>query len=220
MGVFPRSERRFASAAVKLRAAVGGALALAVLSMGAAAFGEGTPAPDTRAADAPAKSATPREYMEICGQGNTKFAKHDVQGAVERYRAATTRFPDEPLAYALLGESLLALGNTAEARAALVRGAAVGEKDSGARIRSLVVLAVLEEHEQNWDAARTAWQSVLDAGKAPAGGAPATAAARVRTIDAVRQQTALADEVRKRIAATADGGVFSDPNKPTPDKGR
>jgi len=201
---------------------MGCAAALSVLSLGAVAFGDGatpTPAPST---PAPVKRGAPREYLDICGQGNAKLAKHDVQGAIERYRAATTRFPDEPLAYALLGEGLLVAGNAADARAALVRGASTGEKDSEARLRCLFVLAVLEEHEQNWDAARTAWQSYLDARKSASvdGGAPATAEARIRVIDAVRQQGAVTDEVRKRIAATSDGGVFSDPAKPAPDKAR
>src|SRR5580692_10678219 len=153
MGALPRSAGCFTAAfsAAKFRLAIGCAAGFSVLSLGVVALADGaaSPGPGAPAPAPPAtpsvKSGPPHEYLEICGQGDAKFAKHDVQGAIERYRTATTRFPEEPLAYALLGESLLVAGNTAEARAALARGAAAGEKGSEARLRSLVVLAVLEE---------------------------------------------------------------------------
>jgi hypothetical protein len=225
MGALPRSARGVtaAFAAARFRAAIGCGAAFSVLSLGVAAFGDGASPPSAPAplATPSAKSGPPRAFLEICGQGNAKFAKHDVQGAIERYRTATMRFPDEPLGYALLGESLLVAGNAADARAALTRGASAGDKDSEARLRSRVVLAVLEEHEQNWDAARTAWQAVLDARQgAPDGGAAGIADARIHVIDTVRRQAVVTDEVRKRIAATADGGVFSDPSKPAPGNAR
>jgi TolA-binding protein len=183
------------------------------------------PAPSSVPASSPLSRANgsaraPREYLALCAQGHAKFAHRDVAGAIERYQAAIARFPDESLAYAFLGEAELVAGNVADARASLARGAQHGEKDPEATARALFLLAVLEEHEQKWEAAHAAWQAYLDGvTRFPvANGASASAEARLHVLEVKTKLDAESEDVRRRIAATQDGGVFSDPSKSAPEK--
>jgi hypothetical protein len=141
---------------------------------------------------------------------------------MERYRAAIARFPGETLAYAFLGEAQLVSGNAADARASLTRGAQNGERDPSTSARALFLLGVLEEREQKWDAAHAAWQAYLDGVKRfpVRDDESASALARLQALDAQARLDAESAEVRRRIAATQDGGVFTDPTKSPSDKPR
>jgi tetratricopeptide (TPR) repeat protein len=168
------------------------------------------------------KSETPHpsaEYSSKCSQGNAKYAARDFDGAIELYRKAIELSPHQALGYYLLGEAQLAAGNLGEAEASWDRAALeAGEKDPALRARILFVTADLKERQKKWEDAKTAWQTYLDwANRFPNAGAfPATALSRQAVLDTVIKQDKAYEVVRQRIAASQDGGVFSDPSKSPP----
>ncbi len=166
-----------------------------------------------------AAPAPPRAYVDLCSQGHAKYAAHDFAAAVERYQKAIAKVPTQPLAYYLLGEAQLAAGSFVEAESAWNQAVSqAGDADPAMHARALFVLADLHERRIEWDAARTAWQTYLDwlARFPDVTGAPASARARIAAIDAARKQDEAYEPVRRRIAQTSDGGVFTDPAKPAP----
>ncbi|HTB77379.1 MAG TPA: tetratricopeptide repeat protein [Polyangiaceae bacterium] len=171
---------------------------------------------------ADASAAAPgREYSSLCTQGNAKYAARDYDGAIELYRKAIERSPHQGLGYYLLGEAQLASGSLADAEASWTRAALeVGEKDPSLRAKVLFVTADLKERQKKWEDAKAAWQTYLDwANRFPdAGVFPASAQSRLTILDTVIKQDKAYEIVRQRIAATADGGVFSDPSKSPPAK--
>jgi len=167
-------------------------------------------------ADARAPS---RDYSSTCTQGNAKYAAHDFDGAIALYRKAIDRSPHQGLAYYLLGEAQLAAGNLADAEVSWGRAAAeTGEKDPALQARILFVTADLKERQKKWEDAKAAWQVYLDwAHRFPDVGVfPASAQSREAVLDTVMKQDKAYEVVRQRIAASADGGVFSDPSKSPP----
>jgi tetratricopeptide (TPR) repeat protein len=171
---------------------------------------------------ADASAAAPgREYSSLCTQGNAKYAARDYDGAIELYRKAIERSPHQGLGYYLLGEAQLASGSLADAEASWTRAALeVGEKDPSLRAKVLFVTADLKERQKKWEDAKAAWQTYLDwANRFPdAGVFPASAQSRLTILDTVIKQDKAYEIVRQRIAAAADGGVFSDPSKSPPAK--
>ena len=169
-----------------------------------------------------ASTAAPsREYSTMCAQGNAKYVSHDYEGAIEAYRKAIERSPHQALAYYLMGEAQLASGSLADAEASWNRAALeVGEKDPALRAKVLFVTADLKERQKKWEDAKAAWQTYLDwANRFPdAGVFPATAQSRLTILDTVIKQDKAYEVVRQRIAASQDGGVFSDPTKSPPAK--
>ena len=162
-----------------------------------------------------------RDYKALCAQGNAKYASKDFGAAIELYRKAIDRSPHQPIGYYLLGEAQLAGGNLTEAEASWSRAALdAGEKDPALHARILFVTADLDEREKKWEDAKVAWQTYLDwAHHFPdAGVFPSTAEARLVVIDTAIKQGKSDEIVRQRIAATQDGGVFSDPSKSAPGK--
>jgi tetratricopeptide (TPR) repeat protein len=157
----------------------------------------------------------------MCAQGNAKYVSHDYEGASAAYRKAIERAPHQALAYYLLGEAQLASGNLADAESSWNRAALeVGEKDPALRAKILFVTADLKERQKKWEDAKAAWQTYLDwANRFPdAGVFPATAQSRLTILDTVIKQDKAYEIVRQRIAASQDGGVFSDPSKSPPAK--
>ncbi len=171
-------------------------------------------------ADASA-SAPSHDYTSTCAQGNAKYAAHDFDGAIALYRKAIDRSPHQGLGYYLMGEAQLAAGNLADAEASWGRAAAeTGEKDPALQARILFVTADLKERQKKWQDAKAAWQVYLDwANRFPDVGVfPASAQSREAVLDSVIKQDKAYEIVRQRIAASADGGVFSDPSKSPPAK--
>jgi tetratricopeptide (TPR) repeat protein len=159
------------------------------------------------------------EYASACALGNAKYASRDFDGAIEQYRKAIELSPHQALGHYLLGEAQLATGNLGEAEASWGRAALeVGERDPGLRGRILFVTADLKERQKKWDDAKVAWQAYIDfANRFPdAGLFPASAQSRETVLDAVIKQDKAYEVVRQRIAASQDGGVFSDPSKSPP----
>lgn len=166
-------------------------------------------------------AAPSREYSSMCAQGNAKYVSHDYEGAIDAYRKAIGRSPHQALAYYLLGEAQLVSGSLTDAEASWSRAAVeVGEKDPALRAKILFVTADLKERQKKWEDAKAAWQTYLDwANRFPdAGVFPATAQSRLTILDTVIKQDKAYDVVRQRIAASQDGGVFSDPSKSPPAK--
>jgi tetratricopeptide (TPR) repeat protein len=161
-------------------------------------------------------SSASGKYSLQCAQGNAKYGSRDFQGAIALYRSAIELDPKNPLAYYLLGEGQLAAGNIAEAEASWNRAlTASSDKDPAMRARILFVLADLKERQWKWDDAKVAWQAYLDyTNRFPNAGAfPASARSRQQVIDAMLKQDKAYEIVRKRIAETKDGGVFTDLSK-------
>ena len=168
-----------------------------------------------------AASAPSRDYQALCTQGNAKYVARDYAGAIELYRKAIDHAPHQPLGYYLLGEAQVATGNLTEAEASESRAALdAGEKDPALHARILFVTADLKERQKKWEDAKAAWQTYLEwANHFPdAGVFPATAQSRIAVLDTVIKQDKTYDIVRQRIAASQDGGVFSDPSKSPPSR--
>jgi hypothetical protein len=81
--------------------------------------------------------------------------------------------------------------------------------------RALFVIADLKERQWKWDDAKAAWQAYLDwTNRFPnAGTFPASARSRQQVIDVMLKQDKAYEIVRRRIAETKDGGVFTDLSK-------
>jgi tetratricopeptide (TPR) repeat protein len=156
------------------------------------------------------------KYAEACAQGNAKYAGRDFQGAIALYRSAIELDPKNPLGYYLLGEAELAAGSIAEAETAWNRASAgSSDKDPALRAHILFVMADLKERQWKWDEAKAAWQVYLDwASRFPnVPSFPASARSRLQVIDAMLKQDKAYEIVRRRIADTKDGGVFTDLSK-------
>jgi tetratricopeptide (TPR) repeat protein len=167
-----------------------------------------------------ATASTPsREYSSTCAQGNAKYVARDFDGAIALYRKAIERAPHQALGYYLIGEAQLAAGNLPEAEASWLRAATeAGEKDPALEARILFVTADLKERQKKWEDAKAAWQVYLDwANRFPDVGVfPGSAQSREAVLDTVIKQDRASEIVRQRIAASQDGGVFSDPSKSPP----
>jgi tetratricopeptide (TPR) repeat protein len=164
-------------------------------------------------------SAPSREYSTTCAQGNSRYVARDFDGAIALYRKAIERAPHQALGYYLLGEAQLAAGNLPEAEASWTRAATeAGEKDPALEARILFVTADLKERQKKWEDAKAAWQVYLDwANRFPDVGVfPASAQSREAVLDTVIKQDKTSEIVRQRIAASQDGGVFSDSTKSPP----
>jgi tetratricopeptide (TPR) repeat protein len=178
--------------------------------------------------DAPDQPAKPKAgasasagYANLCSQGNAKYASRDFPGAIEVYRKAIELSPHQGLGHYLLGEAQLAAGNLPEAEASWTRASLeAGEKDPALQARVLFCLADLKERQKKWEDAKAAWQTYLDWAKhyQKAGAFPASATSRQQVMDNLIKQDKVDEVVRQRIAASQDGGVFSDPSKSPPSK--
>jgi TolA-binding protein len=169
----------------------------------------------------PATAAPSRDYVALCALGNAKYAGRNLSGAVESYKRAIAQLPSQPRAHYLLGEADLASDDLEGAQAEETRAAwLAGERDPALHARALFVLAAILERQKKWDGARAAWQTLIDwvARFPSANGAGASARSRLDAIDAMRKQDAAYEGVRRRIAETQDGGVFTDPTKAPPAK--
>jgi tetratricopeptide (TPR) repeat protein len=191
----------------RLRALIG-LLAIAGAVLPVVAHGQ------ARKGDAPAN----REYTSACATGNARYATKEYDAAVASYRKAVELAPDKPLAYYLLGEAQVAAGNLGEADAAFNHALEASGNDVSLHAKVLFCLADLKERQRKWEEARTAWQTYLDwADHHPNASAfPTTAQSRMQVLDGVLKQDKQYEVVRQRIAASADGGVFSDPAKSPP----
>jgi tetratricopeptide (TPR) repeat protein len=162
-----------------------------------------------------------REYATDVTQGNAKYAARDFEGAIALYRKAIELSPHQATGHYLLGEAQLAAGNLPEAEASWGRALDASDKDPVMHARVLFVTADLKERQHKWDDAKAAWQVYIDWGtrNPNAGVFTASALSRQQVLDIVIKQDKTYEGVRQRIAATADGGVFSDPSKsPAPAK--
>jgi tetratricopeptide (TPR) repeat protein len=167
---------------------------------------------------ADAASPANKDYAAACAQGNAKYAVREYDGAAAAYRKATQVAPEKPLAYYLLGEALLASGNLTDAESAWTQALEASDKDVSLHARVLFCLADLKERQRRWEDAKVAWQAYLDwAEHHPNASAfPQSAQSRMHVLDGVIKQDKQTEIVRQRIAASADGGVFSDPAKSPP----
>jgi tetratricopeptide (TPR) repeat protein len=148
------------------------------------------------------------QFMETAVQGNAKLVSRDFPGAIELYRKAIQMQPTNPLGHYLLGEAQSAAGNLPEAEASWTQADNLGDKAPEVKVKVLFCLADLKERLKKWDDAKAGWQRYKEfiAGHAAAGGAPASADARILAIDEAMKQDKAYDIVRQRIAAEKDGG--------------
>lgn len=182
------------------------------------ARGEGTPGNNQKKSET-AGGAPSREYVSVCARGNAKYASHEFDAAIALYQKAIEMAPHQSLGRYLLGEAQVAAGNLQDAEASWNQAVLeTNEKAPAIHARILFVMADLKEREKKWEEAKAAWQTYLDwVGRFPDGAVfPATAKSRQQVIDTMLKQDKLYDVVRQRIAATQDGGVFSDPSKTAP----
>ncbi len=149
------------------------------------------------------------QFMETCVQGNAKFVSRDFPGAIELYRKAIQLQPTNPIGHYLLGEAQSASGNLTEAEASWTNADNLGDKVPNVKVKLLFVLADLKERQKKWDDAKAGWQRYKEyaTSHADAGGAPASADARIQAIDEMLKQDKAYDVVRQRIAAEKDGGA-------------
>jgi cytochrome c-type biogenesis protein CcmH/NrfG len=188
-------------------------LVLALALVPIVAFAQGGGETKRRAA---APLAPSGKYTEACTRGNVKYASRDFKEAISLYRGAIELDPKNPIGHYLLGEAQLADGNIAEAEAAWNRALVESsEKDAALRGRILFVIADLKERQWKWDDAKAAWQVYLDWARAFPNGAgfPASANSRQQVIEVMLKQERKYEIVRRRIAETRDGGVFTDLSK-------
>jgi tetratricopeptide (TPR) repeat protein len=173
------------------------------------AWGDGTKKSD---------AAPNHEYSTTLTQANAKYAARDFDGAIALYRKAIEISPHQASGHYFLGEAQLAAGNLAEAEASWGRALDASDKDATLHAKVLFVLADLKERQRKLEDAKTAWQAYLDWGtRFPNAGVVATSAlSRLQVLDAVIKQDKAYEIVRQRIAASQDGGVFSDPSKSPP----
>jgi tetratricopeptide (TPR) repeat protein len=148
------------------------------------------------------------KFMETAVQGNAKMMSRDFPGAIELYRQAIQLQPMNPLGHYLLGEAQSAAGNLQEAEASWTQADNVGDKNPQVKVKVLFCLADLKERQKKWDDAKAGWQRYKDyiANHAGAGGASASADARILAIDEALKQDKAYDIVRQRIAAEKDAG--------------
>jgi tetratricopeptide (TPR) repeat protein len=199
----------------------------AVFAAGPAASQSAAPPSSSRPYD-PRNTTNISEYMLVCLQGNAKYLSRDFAGAVDTYRRAIQMDTKQALAYYLLGEAQLASGNVNEADASWKQASLV-VNEPGLQGRILFVIADLRERQKKFQDARLAWQAysdwssqyaspasgdggmAADSGRAgPAFGAfPSSGAARIQAIDAMMKQDQAYDKVRRNIAASSDGGLFT-----------
>jgi tetratricopeptide (TPR) repeat protein len=150
-------------------------------------------------------------WMELCIEGNAKYAARDFSAAIASYTSATRLAPKNPFPQYLLGEAHLANGNLAEAEASLKQAELASDKRNALlRAKILFVLADVKERQKKWDEAKAAWQLYSEWVFAQSNGGtfPLSAAARIRAIDEVLKLDGTMQIVRERIAATSDGGVL------------
>lgn len=200
-----------------LSRSIGLLLALAAGLAEGEAFAEGDVHAPTKADGG---SAAAGKYADACVQGNAKYVARDFAAAIALYRGAVEMDGKNPLAYYLMGEAQLAAGNVAEADAAWNKASLqASDKDPALRARILFVIADLKERQWKWDDAKAAWDVYLDwVNRAPNSGFPASARSRQQVIDVMLKQDKAYEIVRRRIAETKDGGVFTDLSK-TPSPG-
>lgn len=150
------------------------------------------------------------KFTDAVTRGNAKFASRDFAGAVPIYREAIQADPQNPYGHYLLGEAQSALGNLPEAEASWTQADNIGDKIPAIKTKALFCLADLKERQKKWDEAKAAWQKYKEfvASHADAGGASATADARILAIETAQKQDKAYDLVRQRIAAEKkDGGA-------------
>lgn len=170
---------------------------------------------DSSSSDSGDKSA----FKDALADGTSKYAARDFAGAVGAFQKAIEASPKDPLGHYFLGEAQLAANNLTEAEAAWNRASlAATEKQAGLRAKILFVLADLKERQKKWDDAKAAWQVYLDwVAKYPeAKGFQGSGTARQTAIDTSQKQDKAYEVVRQRIAATKNGGVFTDLSKQPP----
>jgi tetratricopeptide (TPR) repeat protein len=148
------------------------------------------------------------KFTDAVLRGNAKFVARDFPAAVDMYRQAIEAEPKNPYGHYLLGEAQSALGNLTEAEASWTTASNVGDVDPGTKTKVLFCLADLKERQKKWDDAKSGWEQYKQyvAAHADAGGAPASADARIAAIEAAEKQDKAYEIVRQRIAAEKDGG--------------
>ena len=201
-----------------LRLASRALVAVAVVLFSTQALAEGGSNGDSKKSDGTTTGSSDSGggFKDAAAQGITKYAARDFPGAVASFQKAIEADPKNPLGHYFLGEAQLAAGNMTEAEAAWNRASLeASEKDPALRAKILFVLADLKERQHKWDDARAAWQVYLDwAAKYPNANAyPASGQSRQQVIDTMLKQDKAYDVVRERIAATKNGGVFTDLSK-------
>jgi tetratricopeptide (TPR) repeat protein len=202
-------------------------LALAVALASAPALADGSSgsgaskkkgSDDSTTADSDGKGG----FAAAITDGTAKYAARDFAGAVAAFQKAIEAAPKDPLGHYFLGEAQLAAGNLTEAEAAWNRASlAATEKQSPLRAKILFVLADLKERQKKWDDAKAAWQVYLDwVAKYPESkGFTGSGTSRQTAIDTSQKQDKAYEVVRQRIAATKNGGVFTDLSKSAPAAG-
>jgi tetratricopeptide (TPR) repeat protein len=141
-------------------------------------------------------------YMETLLKGNGKYLARDFAGALDIYRSAIPLAPKNALAYYLVAETQIAMGNLVEADASLKQADSTSdERNPGLRAKILFLTADVRERQKKWDDAKAGWQAYGDyAAKHPTVAFPQSATSRTQAIDEMVKQDKAYEAVRKRIA--------------------
>lgn len=180
------------------------------------AWGEGAVPARQVAVDGGAPSLRPpHAFVQACARGAAQYAAHDFAAAADSFRGAIDLYPTGALGPYLLGEALFASGDVAGAEEAWNRAATASEADPPMHGRVLFVVAAGKERQKKWNDAKAAWEAY----RAWAAAFPlapayvASAESRSAAIEKMLAQERAAEGIRKRIADSQDGGVFTDPAK-------
>jgi tetratricopeptide (TPR) repeat protein len=158
-------------------------------------------------------------FIDAINQGSVKYVAKDIPAAIDFFRKATQLQPRDPLGHYLLGEALLGSGSLADAETAWLQGQQVASSGSpSVQAKLLFVLADLRERQGRWDDARAAWKRYGEFAtlNADAGAFPATAEARIQSLDVMQRQNKDYAIVRKRIR-DEDGGTLPGAKIPPPE---
>lgn len=161
------------------------------------------------------------QYMETVVKATELAVGKSNTAAIDTYRKAIQLNPRHPLAYVLLANVYVSIGNLGEAEAAINDGyEAADTKDPLLRSHLLFVRADLFERQKKWDQAKAAWQAYVEhaAKNAGAGALPQPGAERLKALQKVAELDKTYAAVRERIAAEKAAAAASASAKPAKKK--
>ena len=165
------------------------------------------PAAATPAAKAPAVSPKSAArlgvgpFWDAVSKGDAAYAARDFEAAIQSYRAAIEKEPNNPMGHYRLGEAMLAKSDMNEAEQSWQTGLRFVGKDEKLRAKLLFVLSDLRERQRNYDEAVGRWKEYeKHAQSQPEARAfPATAVERQKRVAEWKQISADALAVKERI---------------------
>ncbi len=202
---------------------------LAVLAVPALALAPlvaaGQPAAKPASKDAGSENYDPNnitaisQYMETVVKATELAVAKNNTAAIDTYRKAIQLNPRHPLAYLMLANVYVSMGNLGEAEAAINDGyEAADSKDPLLRSHLLFQRADIFERQKKWDQAKAAWQAYTEhAARFGDGGTlPQSGAERLKALQKVAELEKAYVAVRERIAAEKAAAAASASAAPMP----